>query len=96
LGLRSHERRQQRHPYQPGILNRAFYLVATALGGYAWEKAGRIWYPTALDKQSKSNAQSAISRASPMRTRSGRMATRGGSEGSQAGLGKSCVKLTGK
>lgn len=27
-----------------GIPNRAFYLVATALGGYAWEKAGKIWY----------------------------------------------------
>ncbi|MEV0978032.1 M4 family metallopeptidase [Streptomyces sp. NPDC049915] len=27
-----------------GIPNHAFYLVASALGGYAWEKAGRIWY----------------------------------------------------
>jgi Zn-dependent metalloprotease len=27
-----------------GIPNRAFYLAATALGGYAWEKAGPIWY----------------------------------------------------
>ena len=27
-----------------GIPNHAFYLVATALGGHAWEKAGRIWY----------------------------------------------------
>lgn len=27
-----------------GIPNKAFYLVATALGGYAWERAGRIWY----------------------------------------------------
>ena len=27
-----------------GIPNRAFYLLATALGGYAWEKAGQIWY----------------------------------------------------
>jgi Zn-dependent metalloprotease len=24
-----------------GIPNRAFYLVATAIGGHAWEKAGR-------------------------------------------------------
>jgi Zn-dependent metalloprotease len=31
-----------------GIPNHAFYLVATALGGYAWEKAGRIWYQTML------------------------------------------------
>ncbi len=29
-----------------GIPNRAFYLAATALGGFAWEKAGRIWYNT--------------------------------------------------
>lgn len=27
-----------------GIPNRAFYLAATAIGGYAWEKAGKIWY----------------------------------------------------
>jgi tetratricopeptide (TPR) repeat protein len=27
-----------------GIPSRAFYLLATALGGHAWEKAGRIWY----------------------------------------------------
>lgn len=29
-----------------GIPNRAFYLVASALGGFAWERAGRIWYDT--------------------------------------------------
>lgn len=29
-----------------GIPNRAFYLVASALGGHAWERAGRIWYNT--------------------------------------------------
>ncbi|MFI9149577.1 M4 family metallopeptidase [Streptomyces sp. NPDC053367] len=27
-----------------GIPNHAFYLAATALGGHAWERAGRIWY----------------------------------------------------
>jgi hypothetical protein len=27
-----------------GIPNHAFYLAATALGGSAWEAAGRIWY----------------------------------------------------
>ena len=27
-----------------GIPNHAFYLAATALGGHAWEVAGRIWY----------------------------------------------------
>jgi Zn-dependent metalloprotease len=29
-----------------GIPNHAFYLVATQLGGYAWEAAGAIWYRT--------------------------------------------------
>ena len=29
-----------------GIPNKAFHLVATALGGHAWERAGRIWYLT--------------------------------------------------
>jgi Zn-dependent metalloprotease len=27
-----------------GIPNHAFYLLAQYLGGYAWEKAGKIWY----------------------------------------------------
>lgn len=27
-----------------GIPNRAFYLTAIELGGYAWQKAGKIWY----------------------------------------------------
>ncbi|MFD7590586.1 M4 family metallopeptidase [Kitasatospora sp. NPDC059811] len=30
-----------------GIPNHAFYLTATAIGGNAWEKAGRIWYDAA-------------------------------------------------
>jgi len=29
-----------------GIPNKAFYLAATALGGFAWERAGLIWYRT--------------------------------------------------
>ncbi|WP_434589312.1 M4 family metallopeptidase [Streptomyces sp. A5-4] len=29
-----------------GIPNHAFYLLAMALGGKAWERAGRIWYDT--------------------------------------------------
>ncbi len=33
-----------------GISNHAFYLTAIDLGGYAWEKAGRIWYITLRDK----------------------------------------------
>jgi Zn-dependent metalloprotease len=29
-----------------GVPNHAFYLFAKALGGHAWETAGRIWYDT--------------------------------------------------
>src|SRR3546814_15192822 len=32
-----------------GIPNRAFYLAAAALGGSAWERAGRVWYRTLTD-----------------------------------------------
>jgi len=32
--------------FNSGIPNHAFYLVATALGGYSWERAGKIWYQT--------------------------------------------------
>jgi Zn-dependent metalloprotease len=38
-----------------GIPNRAFFLVASALGGFAWEKAGRIWY-TVLTARLQSSA----------------------------------------
>ncbi len=31
-----------------GIPNHAFYLVASALGGRAWERAGLIWYRTLI------------------------------------------------
>jgi Zn-dependent metalloprotease len=33
-----------------GIPNRAFYLAATGLGGYAWERAGRVWYVTLTER----------------------------------------------
>jgi Zn-dependent metalloprotease len=39
-----------------GIPNHAFYLVATALSGSAWVKAGQIWYDTIRDKSLKSTA----------------------------------------
>lgn len=32
-----------------GIPNHAFYLAAIAIGGKAWEKAGRIWYKALTD-----------------------------------------------
>lgn len=35
-----------------GIPNHAFYLTAVNLGGYAWERAGKIWY-TALTERLK-------------------------------------------
>jgi Zn-dependent metalloprotease len=38
-----------------GIPNHAFYLAATEIGGYAWEKAGKIWY-TALTTRLKSGS----------------------------------------
>jgi Zn-dependent metalloprotease len=33
-----------------GIPNHAFYVTAMDIGGFAWEKAGRIWYVTLRDK----------------------------------------------
>jgi Zn-dependent metalloprotease len=38
-----------------GIPNHAFYLVATLLGGHAWEVAGKIWY-LALTRKLHANA----------------------------------------
>jgi len=38
-----------------GIPNHAFYLVATQLGGHAWEQAGRIWYETLRDSRLRPN-----------------------------------------
>jgi Zn-dependent metalloprotease len=43
-----------------GIPNRAFYLTAMELGGYAWKKAGKIWYLTLRDRlRENSDFQSA-------------------------------------
>ncbi len=33
-----------------GIPNHAFYVVAVNIGGFAWEKAGLIWYKTLTEK----------------------------------------------
>lgn len=38
-----------------GIPNHAFYLAAKNLGGYAWDKAGRIWYETLRDSRLRQN-----------------------------------------
>ncbi|UCG85757.1 MAG: M4 family metallopeptidase [Gemmatimonadota bacterium] len=40
-----------------GIPNRAFYVVATEIGGRAWEKAGLIWYRTLTDGQLSAQAE---------------------------------------
>jgi Zn-dependent metalloprotease len=39
-----------------GIPNHAFFLVAVAIGGNSWEKAGQIWYDTLTDHTLKANA----------------------------------------
>jgi Zn-dependent metalloprotease len=38
-----------------GIPNHAFYLAAVKIGGYAWEKAGRIWYDALRDSTIRPN-----------------------------------------
>jgi Zn-dependent metalloprotease len=40
-----------------GIPNHAFYQVATRLGGFAWEKAGRIWYNALRDARVRPNTR---------------------------------------
>lgn len=40
-----------------GIPNFAFYIAAYNMGGYAWEKAGRIWYAALTDSSLASNAK---------------------------------------
>jgi Zn-dependent metalloprotease len=39
-----------------GIPNHAFYLIATQIGGFTWEGAGRIWYETLRDPQLRPSA----------------------------------------
>ncbi|MCM2416982.1 M4 family metallopeptidase [Streptomyces sp. RKAG293] len=39
-----------------GIPNHAFHLVAEALGGYAWERAGQIWYDVLTGGELSSDA----------------------------------------
>jgi Zn-dependent metalloprotease len=39
-----------------GIPNKAFADLALALGGHAWEKAGRIWYETLRDPRVRPDA----------------------------------------
>jgi Zn-dependent metalloprotease len=39
-----------------GICNRAFYLAATGIGGYAGDKAGLIWYAALRDTRLRPEA----------------------------------------
>ena len=43
--------------YNSGIPNYAFYVAAFNLGGFAWEKAGKIWYSAMTDKSLKPEAK---------------------------------------
>lgn len=38
-----------------GIPNHAFYVAAVEIGGFAWEKAGKIWYTALCDRLSSSS-----------------------------------------
>ncbi|WP_431044533.1 M4 family metallopeptidase [Streptomyces sp. P1-3] len=40
-----------------GIPNHAFYLLADALGGHAWERAGQIWYDVLTGGELAANAE---------------------------------------
>ena len=46
-----------------GIPNRAFYLTATGLGGYAWSVAGRVWYRVLTAKLSPRSGFQAFANA---------------------------------
>ncbi len=41
-----------------GIPNHAFYLIAMAIGGKSWEKAGQIWYNALLGAKKTTNFKS--------------------------------------
>lgn len=59
-----------------GIPNRAFYLAATALGGPAWERAGRVWYDVLRDKRLGAQADFATFARLTVNAASGDAATR--------------------
>jgi len=51
-----------------GIPNHAFYLAATALGGPAWEVAGRVWYDTLVSGGLPTDADFAVFAAATARS----------------------------
>jgi len=62
-----------------GIPNRAFYLAAMAIGGKAWDAAGRIWYETLCDPALKGDADFAAFASLTVKT-AGRLYTPAGRE----------------
>ena len=56
-----------------GIPDRAFYLTAVAIGGFAWEKAGRIWYEAMRDERLKPEGTKFIDFARITHTIAGRL-----------------------
>ena len=69
-----------------GIPNHAFYLAATALGGSAWEVAGRIWYDTLVSGGLKPDADFAAFAAATVQAAAGQVRDRRGA-GRPVGLG---------
>ncbi|MEV5080222.1 M4 family metallopeptidase [Streptomyces sp. NPDC056159] len=61
-----------------GIPNHAFYLVATALGGRAWEKAGQLWYDVLTGGELHEDAQFTDFATLTVRTARERYGTDGG------------------
>jgi Zn-dependent metalloprotease len=61
-----------------GIPNHAFYLAATAIGGYAWEKTGQVWY-RALTQHLQPDSDFAAAAQATVEV-AGDMFTAGGSE----------------
>ena len=58
-----------------GIPNHAFYLAATALGGAAWEVAGRVWYDTLVSGGLKPDADFATFAAATVQAAQARFGT---------------------
>lgn len=75
-----------------GILHRAFYLTATAIGGFAWEKAGRIWYDAMRDERLKPEDTKFVDFARITHTVAGRLY---GERGDEAGAVRTAWETVG-
>jgi Zn-dependent metalloprotease len=58
-----------------GIPNHAFYLTAASLGGFAWERAGRIWYDTITAGELTAETDFAVFARATIDSASGRFGT---------------------